>query len=43
MKTKLIRLSVALVWLALPALVQAQFTFTTNPLNGTQPLFRLQQ
>jgi BspA type Leucine rich repeat region (6 copies) len=30
MKTKLIRLMVALSVLALPALVQAQFTFTTN-------------
>lgn len=32
MKTKLIRLFVALASLALPALIQAQFTFTTN--NG---------
>src|SRR5690242_2749344 len=32
MKTKLIRLFVALVWLASPALVQAQLTYTTN--NG---------
>ena len=32
MKTKLIRLFVTLALLALPALVQAQFTFTTN--NG---------
>jgi len=32
MNNKLIRLFIALVWVALPALVQAQFTFTTN--NG---------
>ena len=32
MKTKLTRLVIVLAWLALPALVQAQFTFTTN--NG---------
>jgi hypothetical protein len=32
MKTKLIRLMVALAVLALPALAQAQFTFTTK--NG---------
>ena len=32
MKTKIQNLFIALAWLALPALVQAQFTFTTN--NG---------
>jgi BspA type Leucine rich repeat region (6 copies) len=32
MKTSIQKLFIALVWLALPALVQAQFTFTTN--NG---------
>ncbi len=32
MKTKIQNLIIALVWLAVPALVQAQFTFTTN--NG---------
>src|SRR5271154_3396451 len=32
MKTRIQNLFIALAWLALPALVQAQFTFTTN--NG---------
>ena len=32
MKTRIQKLFIALAWLALPALVQAQFTFTTN--NG---------